>query len=416
MLDFKHTDRTRREFESLSLDHLDALYSAGLRLTKNERDAEDLVQDTFLRAFRFFDKFERGTNMKAWLFKILTNTFINKYRRRVKERTVVEGAAREAGNERFVTREPTESSADPGAVLLRQAPLRRRDPQHRPASHRLPAGGDPRRPAGVLLQGDRRDPRLPGGHGDVAPLSRPQALAEEPARLRGGIRRGAAGSRRWRSAPRQRSRKKPTCSSSRGAREARVPEAGGDLPPRLRGRGVLRRRERRSEGAPGRLPRLQRRRPQPRELQGGDAAREPRRAPRGARRAQGRPRRGGRRRALVARLPEAHCHRQRRRLRGRRGLVPRRRALAPALPRARTGADRRRRPAARRRAAARLRRQRSAAPRSNGCRASSNSASSCRTSPAARACRACGSPTSTSTGVRWSPTPCPRATAGAFRC
>ena len=96
MLDFKHTDRTRREFESLSLDHLDALYSAGLRLTKNERDAEDLVQDTFLRAFRFFDKFERGTNMKAWLFKILTNTFINKYRRRVKERTVVEGASRAA--------------------------------------------------------------------------------------------------------------------------------------------------------------------------------------------------------------------------------------------------------------------------------------------------------------------------------
>jgi len=76
MLDFKHTDRTRREFEHLSLEHLDALYSAGLRLTKNERDAEDLVQDTFLRAFRFFDKFERGTNMKAWLFKILTNTFI----------------------------------------------------------------------------------------------------------------------------------------------------------------------------------------------------------------------------------------------------------------------------------------------------------------------------------------------------
>ena len=113
VLSFKHTDRTRREFESLSMDHLDALYSAGLRLTKNERDAEDLVQDCYLRAYRFFDKFERGTNMKAWLFKILTNTFINKYRRRVKERIVVEGAAREASNERFVTREPTESSADP---------------------------------------------------------------------------------------------------------------------------------------------------------------------------------------------------------------------------------------------------------------------------------------------------------------
>ena len=113
MLDFKHTDRTRREFESLSLEHLDALYSAGLRLTRHERDAEDLVQETFLRAFRFFDKFERGTNMKAWLFKILTNTFINKYRRRVKEKVVVEGAAREATSENFVTREPTESASNP---------------------------------------------------------------------------------------------------------------------------------------------------------------------------------------------------------------------------------------------------------------------------------------------------------------
>jgi RNA polymerase sigma-70 factor (ECF subfamily) len=113
MLDFKHTDRTRREFESLALEHLDPLYSAALRLTKNERDAEDLVQDAFLRAFRFFDKFERGTNMKAWLFKILTNTFINRYRRRVKERTVVEGAAREATSERFIVRDTSESAVNP---------------------------------------------------------------------------------------------------------------------------------------------------------------------------------------------------------------------------------------------------------------------------------------------------------------
>src|SRR6266851_4922622 len=113
MLDFRRTNHSKQEFETLALSHLDPLYSAALRLTKNERDAEDLVQDTCMRAFRFFDKFERGTNMKAWLFKILTNTFINKYRRRVKERTVVEGAAREAGNERFVTREHTESHSDP---------------------------------------------------------------------------------------------------------------------------------------------------------------------------------------------------------------------------------------------------------------------------------------------------------------
>src|SRR5919201_2330323 len=113
MLDFRHTNRTKQEFEELALQHLDPLYSAALRLTKNERDAEDLVQDTCMRAFRFFDKFERGTNMKAWLFKILTNTFINKYRRRVKERTVVEGAAREQSSEKFIVRETAETAINP---------------------------------------------------------------------------------------------------------------------------------------------------------------------------------------------------------------------------------------------------------------------------------------------------------------
>jgi len=118
MLDRKHTDRMRREFEGLALDHLDALYSAALRLTRNERDAEDLVQDTFLRAFRFFEKFERGTNIKAWLFKILTNTFINLYRRKVKERTVVEGAANQGGNERMVAREAVEGAPNPEDTLF----------------------------------------------------------------------------------------------------------------------------------------------------------------------------------------------------------------------------------------------------------------------------------------------------------
>jgi RNA polymerase sigma-70 factor (ECF subfamily) len=118
MLNLPQTDRTRREFEGLALEHIDPLYSAALRLTKNERDAEDLVQDTFLRAFRFFDKFERGTNIKAWLFKILTNTFINRYRRKVKERTVVEGAAREATSERFVARDATESHSNPEQYLF----------------------------------------------------------------------------------------------------------------------------------------------------------------------------------------------------------------------------------------------------------------------------------------------------------
>jgi RNA polymerase sigma-70 factor (ECF subfamily) len=113
MFDLRQTDGTRGEFERLALEHLDPLYAAALRLTRNERDAEDLVQDAFLRAFRFFDKFERGTNIKAWLFKILTNTFINKYRRSTKERTIVEGSERDAVHDRFVSREAADHAADP---------------------------------------------------------------------------------------------------------------------------------------------------------------------------------------------------------------------------------------------------------------------------------------------------------------
>lgn len=113
MFDLRQTDRIRSEFEGLALAHVDPLYSAALRLTKNDRDAEDLVQDTFLRAYRFFDKFERGTNIKAWLFKILTNTFINRYRRTVKERSIVEGSERNAVHERFVSREAAELAANP---------------------------------------------------------------------------------------------------------------------------------------------------------------------------------------------------------------------------------------------------------------------------------------------------------------
>lgn len=113
MFDSRPSDHTRGEFEGLALKHLDPLYSAALRLTKNERDAEDLIQDTYLRAYRFFDKFERGTNIKAWLFKILTNTFINRYRRSVKERSIVEGSERDAVHDKFISREATEYAANP---------------------------------------------------------------------------------------------------------------------------------------------------------------------------------------------------------------------------------------------------------------------------------------------------------------
>jgi len=73
---------TRARFEDEALQHLDALYRTALRMTRNPSDAEDLVQDALVRAYRFYDRFEPGTNFRAWLFKILTNTYINSYRRK----------------------------------------------------------------------------------------------------------------------------------------------------------------------------------------------------------------------------------------------------------------------------------------------------------------------------------------------
>ncbi|GJQ22519.1 hypothetical protein BIY37_11170 [Candidatus Brocadia sapporoensis] len=73
----------RREFEENAMVHLDSLYNMALRLVFIKEEAEDLVQETYLKAYRFFDTFQKGTNIKAWLFKILRNTFINKYRKTV---------------------------------------------------------------------------------------------------------------------------------------------------------------------------------------------------------------------------------------------------------------------------------------------------------------------------------------------
>ena len=68
------------KFAELAMPYMDALYSGALRMTRNPSDAEDLVQETYLRAYRGFGGFQEGTNLKAWLYKILTNTYINIYR------------------------------------------------------------------------------------------------------------------------------------------------------------------------------------------------------------------------------------------------------------------------------------------------------------------------------------------------
>jgi RNA polymerase sigma-70 factor (ECF subfamily) len=70
----------QRQFTEQAMEHMPSLYTAALRMTRNAADAEDLVQETYLKAYRAWHTFQQGTNLKAWLYRILTNTFINSYR------------------------------------------------------------------------------------------------------------------------------------------------------------------------------------------------------------------------------------------------------------------------------------------------------------------------------------------------
>jgi RNA polymerase sigma-70 factor (ECF subfamily) len=111
--------KQRSEFEAVALPHLTALYGAAFRLTRNPRDAEDLVQDALLRAYRFWGTFERGSNCKAWLFKILTNTFINGYQRNRRGREVLNAAvAEQAAVDGVLIHESASSQRSPEQQLL----------------------------------------------------------------------------------------------------------------------------------------------------------------------------------------------------------------------------------------------------------------------------------------------------------
>ena len=81
----KLTADDKARFTEGTLPLLDSLYASALRMTRNPADAEDLVQETMLRAYRSFDRFEPGTNLKAWLFRIMTNAYINTYRKKQRE-------------------------------------------------------------------------------------------------------------------------------------------------------------------------------------------------------------------------------------------------------------------------------------------------------------------------------------------
>jgi RNA polymerase sigma factor (sigma-70 family) len=81
-----YTEKDKHQiFNSEFMPHIDSMYNFAFRLTTDEDEAKDLVQDTYLKAFRFINSFQRGTNAKAWLFRILKNSFINDYRKKSKE-------------------------------------------------------------------------------------------------------------------------------------------------------------------------------------------------------------------------------------------------------------------------------------------------------------------------------------------
>jgi RNA polymerase sigma-70 factor (ECF subfamily) len=87
-----HEDPALHErFERDVLPLLPSLYGAAMRMTRNRSDAEDLVQETYLRAYRGFGGFQEGTNLKAWLYRILTNSYINTYRKKQREPQIVDG-------------------------------------------------------------------------------------------------------------------------------------------------------------------------------------------------------------------------------------------------------------------------------------------------------------------------------------
>ncbi|MDD5306183.1 MAG: sigma-70 family RNA polymerase sigma factor [Deltaproteobacteria bacterium] len=115
MISARSTKKARQEFEAACVEHLDALYAAALRMARNPVEAEELVQDTYVKAFRFVHKFEWGTNLKAWLFRILTNTFINSYRHRGHERRYAERAAVEPIYDEVLDQEARAYAADPEA-------------------------------------------------------------------------------------------------------------------------------------------------------------------------------------------------------------------------------------------------------------------------------------------------------------
>ncbi len=157
----------QEQFSDLAMEYMSALYTAALRMTRNPADAEDLVQETYLKAYRAFGSFEAGTNLKAWLYRILTNTYINTYRAKKRRPEIADV---EDVEDLYLYHH---LAGDPSAGLGRSAEDealdRFTDTDVKAAIESLPGRLPDGRPAGrrrgILVQGDRRDHRRADRHG-----------------------------------------------------------------------------------------------------------------------------------------------------------------------------------------------------------------------------------------------------------
>jgi len=114
--------KERSKFEATVLPHTNALYGGAYRLTRNAGDAEDLVQDTVLRAYRFWHTYQEGSNCKAWLFKILSNTFINSYQRKRRSGEILNAAiAEQASTDGVLIQAKSLNQLSPEELLVQQS-------------------------------------------------------------------------------------------------------------------------------------------------------------------------------------------------------------------------------------------------------------------------------------------------------
>jgi RNA polymerase sigma-70 factor (ECF subfamily) len=114
--------KERARFEETVLPHASALYGSAYRLTRNAGDAEDLVQETMLRAYRFWHSYTEGSNCKAWLFKILSNTFINTYQRKKRSGEILNAAvAEQESTDGVLIHAKAQSQLTPEELLVQQS-------------------------------------------------------------------------------------------------------------------------------------------------------------------------------------------------------------------------------------------------------------------------------------------------------